>query len=145
MRKDSALFHLHSEDAPVGPLATTRAHSSLALKTAARIVIDIAHDFNDNLAGLGTINCPPTYCYLIYRAAVELISLHDSMDQIQWSQDLETLREASWNYGRRWQVAAHRLKSVDKAVTELVSEPPSTFSSFQPLRNEPCLTVLLDE
>jgi hypothetical protein len=105
MHEYSALFHLHSEDAPVGPVATISAHSSLALKTAARMVVDIAHNFNNTLAKLGTLNCPPTYCYLVYRATMELISLHDSMDQTQWSHDLETLRQASWHYGRRWQVA----------------------------------------
>jgi hypothetical protein len=149
-----ALFHLHSKDAPAasldyvdgsGPLTRTSAASSLALKTAARMVVDIARNFNHNLAKFNTITCPPTYCYVIYRATMELISLHDSIDHTQWSQDLETLREASWNYSRRWQVGAHYLESVDKAVTELLSEPPSTFSSFQPLRNDPCLLVLLDE
>ncbi|OXV07140.1 hypothetical protein Egran_05095 [Elaphomyces granulatus] len=154
IREVSALFHLHSKDAPAasldyvdgsGPSTSTSAASSLALKTAARMVVDISRNFNHNLAKLNTITCPPTYCYVIHRAAMELISLHDSIDHAQWSQDLETLREASWNYSRRWQVGAHHLKSVDKAVTELLSEPPSTFSSFQPLRNDPCLLVLLDE
>jgi hypothetical protein len=68
------------------------------------MVVDISRNFNHNLAKLNTITCPPTYCYVIYRAAMELISLHDSIDHTQWSQDLETLREASWNYSRRWQV-----------------------------------------
>jgi hypothetical protein len=57
---------------------------------------------------LGKINMialPPTYCYIIYRAAEELISFYGSTDRVPWLQDLEVLREASWHYGRRWQMA----------------------------------------
>ena len=171
IREDSALFLLHSKDAQAasldynssGPLVASAA-SSLALKTAARIVVDVARNFNDSLAKVNMIARPPTYCHVIYRATIELISLHNSMDRIQWSQDLEILREASWNYSRRWQVAgmpapssirylvsvssrlaAHYLKSVDKAATGLLPEPLYTFSSFQPLPNDPCLITLLDK
>jgi hypothetical protein len=110
--EDSALFLLHSEDAPAASLdyngsrpLVASAASSLALKTATRIVVDVARNFNDSLAKINMITRPPTYCYIIYRAAMELISLHDSMNRTQWSQDLEVLREAIWNYSRRWQVA----------------------------------------
>jgi hypothetical protein len=68
-------------------------------------VVDIARNFNDSLANVNMIARPPTYCHVIYRATVELLSLYDSTDRIQWSQDLEILREANWNYSRRWQVA----------------------------------------
>ena len=112
IHEDSALFLLHSEDAPAtsldyngsGPVVANAA-SSLALRTATRIAVDVARNFNDNLAKVNMIARPPTYCYIIYRATIELISLRDSMDRTQWSQDLEILREASWNYSRRWQVA----------------------------------------
>ena len=83
--------------------------SSLALKTAGRIVIDVARSFNRSLGKINMIAIPPTYCYIIFRAAEELISFHDSTNRGQWSQDLEVLREASWHYGRRWQMAGRRL------------------------------------
>lgn len=84
------LFLLYSKDAQAisldynsgRPLVASVA-SSLALKTAARIVVDIACNFNNSLAKVNMIACPPTYCHVIYHATVELISLHDSMDRIQ--------------------------------------------------------------
>ena len=145
-------------------VATTA--SSLALKTAGRIVIDVARSFNRSLGKINMIAIPPTYCYIIFRATEELISFHGSTDRGQWSQDLEVLREASWHYGRRWQIAskhllwpirtfqsklltcfnlAHHLKSVDKAIASLEPNPPLTFCSFEPLQNHPCLITLFDE
>jgi hypothetical protein len=88
-------------------VATTA--SSLALKTAGRIVIDVARSFNHCLGKINMIALPPTYCYIIFRATEELISFHGSTNRDQWSQDLEVLREASWHYGRRWQMAGRRL------------------------------------
>lgn len=146
-------------------LIVARTASSLALKTAGRIVIDVARSFNRCLGEINMIAIPPTYCYIIFRATEELISLHASTNRVQWSQDLEVLREASWHYGRRWQMAgrrllspvgtfqfkltgfilAHNLKSVDKAITSLEPTPPLTFCSFEPLRNHPCLMTLFDE
>lgn len=153
----AALFVLHGGSSPSGFLPVvpvdiqgndrilSATASSLALKTAGRIVIDVARSFNRSLGKINMIAIPPTYCYIIFRAAEELISLHDSTNRGQWSQDLEVLREASWHYGRRWQMAAHHLKSVDRSIAKLEPNPPLTFCSFEPLRNHPCLITLFDE
>jgi hypothetical protein len=144
-------------------IAATTA-SSLALKMAERIVIDVARSFNRCMGKINMIALPPTYCYIIFRATEELISFHSSTDPDQWSQDLEVLREASWHYGRRWQMGGKRLlvfpvrsfnltcfnlarhlKSVDKATARLEPSPPLAFRSFEPLPNHPCLTTLFEE
>jgi hypothetical protein len=97
----SALFKDSDQSGPMVALTA----SSLAMKTAARIVVDVAHSFNSSLKKINMIALPPTYCYIIYRATKELISVCGSMDRVQWSRDLEILREACWNYSRRWQIA----------------------------------------
>ena len=112
----SALFVLHSGNSHSIPPAThldidnnkcnaATTKSSLARKTAGRIVIDVARSFNNCLGEISSVTLPPTYCYIIYRAIQELIAINDRRDRIQLFQDLEVLRETCWHYGRRWQMA----------------------------------------
>jgi hypothetical protein len=77
----------------------------MAVKTIVRMVVDIAHTINNHYRKINIVSFPPTYCHVIYRATMELISLRNAMDEEEWSGALETLREATWNYGRRWQAA----------------------------------------
>jgi hypothetical protein len=69
------------------------------------MVVDVAHTINNHYRKINIISFPPTYCHAIYRATLELISFRDDMDNAEWTKALETLREATWNYGRRWQAA----------------------------------------
>lgn len=41
----------------------------------------------------------------MYRAAMVMMPLYERMGHTQWYQDMEILRESSWNYSRRWQAA----------------------------------------
>ncbi|TFB02826.1 hypothetical protein CCMA1212_005213 [Trichoderma ghanense] len=79
--------------------------SSMAIKTIVRMVVDIAHTINNHYRKINIVSFPPTYCHVIYRATLELISFRNDMDKDEWTRALETLREATWNYGRRWQAA----------------------------------------
>ncbi|KAL7807512.1 hypothetical protein V8C44DRAFT_186372 [Trichoderma aethiopicum] len=79
--------------------------SSMAIKTIVRMVVDIAHTINNHYRKINIVSFPPTYCHVIYRATMELIALRNDMDEEEWKSALETLREATWNYGRRWQAA----------------------------------------
>ena len=141
-------------------VATTA--SSLALKTAERIVIDVARSFNRCLGEINMVALPPTYYYILFRIIEEVISFHRSTDRGQWSQDLEVLRVASWHYDQRWQIAGKRLLwpirtlltyfnlvchliSTDRATARLEPSPPLTFRSFEPLRNHPSLITLFNE
>ncbi|PTB65834.1 hypothetical protein BBK36DRAFT_1202882 [Trichoderma citrinoviride] len=79
--------------------------SSMAVKTIVRMIVDIAHTINNHYRKINIVSFPPTYCQVIYRATLELISFRNDMDEGEWTRALETLREATWNYGRRWQAA----------------------------------------
>ncbi|RFU76987.1 hypothetical protein TARUN_5234 [Trichoderma arundinaceum] len=79
--------------------------SSLAVKTTVRMIVDVAYTINNHYRRVNIISFPPTYSHVIYRATLELISFHNEMDKAEWAEALETLREATWNYGRRWQAA----------------------------------------
>ncbi|KAL7906043.1 hypothetical protein GGI35DRAFT_113459 [Trichoderma velutinum] len=120
-----------------------RVASSLVVKTIVRMVVDVADTINNHYRKLNIISFPPTYCHVMYRATLELISFHDDMDEAEWSTALETLREATWNYGRRWQAAAKHLETVDNVLSDLLSDSPSTFNYFRPIQNDPCLIALL--
>ncbi|UKZ49228.1 hypothetical protein TrVGV298_003473 [Trichoderma virens] len=119
--------------------------SSLAVKTIVRMVVDVAHTINNHYRKINIISFPPTYCHAIYRATLELISFRDDMDNAEWTKALETLREATWNYGRRWQAAAKHLQSVNDVLSGVLPHSPSTFNSFQPIQNDPCLVALLSK
>ncbi|KAL7821763.1 hypothetical protein V8C26DRAFT_426535 [Trichoderma gracile] len=117
--------------------------SSMAVKTIVRMVVDIAHTINNHYRKINIVSFPPTYCHVIYRATMELISLRNDMDEEEWTTALETLREATWNYGRRWQAAAKYLQTVDSVLLDVLPDSPSTFNRFQPIENDPCVVALL--
>ncbi|KAL7944919.1 hypothetical protein V8C42DRAFT_353258 [Trichoderma barbatum] len=119
--------------------------SSIAVKSIVRMVVDVADTINNHYRKINIIGFPPTYCHVIYRATLELISFRDDMDKAEWTRALETLREATWNYGRRWQAAAKHLQSVDDVLSGVLPNSPSTFNSFQPIQNDPCLVALLSK
>ncbi|KAL7939270.1 hypothetical protein V8C35DRAFT_4455 [Trichoderma chlorosporum] len=121
------------------------AASSLARQTIVRMVVDVSDTINNHYRKINIISFPPTYCHAIYRATLELISLRDDMDEAEWTSALETLREATWNYGRRWQAAAKHLQIVDDVLSGVLPDSPSTFNSFQPIENDPCLVTLLSK
>lgn len=75
------------------------------------MVVDVARSFNHCFPKINPMSLPPTYPHVLYLATAELLTLHTEIDQIQWREDLEILREAIWNYSRRWQ-AAGRFLSV---------------------------------
>lgn len=123
------------------------------------MVIDVADTINKYYHQANIISFTPTYSHVIYRATLELISFRDDMDKAEWTGALETLREATWIYGRRWQAAgkclisshndvllmsrlAKHLRSVDSVLSNL-SDLPSTFNTFQPAQNDPFLVTLL--
>ncbi|KAJ4862520.1 fungal specific transcription factor domain-containing protein [Trichoderma breve] len=122
-----------------------RVASALVVKTIVRMVVDVADTINNHYRKINIISFPPTYCHVIYRATLELISFRDDMDEAEWTAALETLREATWNYGRRWQAAAKHLQAVDNVLSDLMSDSPSTFNYFQPIQNDPCLVALLSK
>ncbi|KAL7954087.1 hypothetical protein V8C34DRAFT_295430 [Trichoderma compactum] len=122
-----------------------RVASALVVKTIVRMVVDVADTINNHYRKINIISFPPTYCHVIYRATLELISFRDDMDEAEWTTALETLREATWNYGRRWQAAAKHLQAVDNVLSDVLSDSPSTFNYFQPIQNDPCLVALLSK
>ncbi|KAL6876921.1 hypothetical protein J3F83DRAFT_429571 [Trichoderma novae-zelandiae] len=79
--------------------------SPIAIKTIVRMIVDVAHTINNHYRKISIVSFPPTYCHVIYWATLELITFRDDMDEEEWTRALETLREATWNYGRRWQAA----------------------------------------
>lgn len=89
--------------------------SALVVKTIVRMVVDVADTINNHYRKINIISFPPTYCHVIYRATLELISFRDDMDEAEWATALETLREATWNYGRRWQ-AAGKLSFMNNGI-----------------------------
>ncbi|KAL7927055.1 hypothetical protein ACQKWADRAFT_279404 [Trichoderma austrokoningii] len=119
--------------------------SSLAVQTIVRMIVDISKTINYHYRDVNVLSFPPSYSHVVYRATLELISFHGHMDNTEWATSLETLREATWNYGRRWQAAAKNLQSVDSILTSMLSDSPSTFNSFQPMQNDPCLVALLSK
>ncbi|KAH8124895.1 hypothetical protein ACSS6W_005137 [Trichoderma asperelloides] len=119
--------------------------SSLAIQTIIRMIVDISQTINTHYRDVNVISFPPSYSHVVYRATLELISFHGDMDNKEWATALETLREATWNYGRRWQAAAKNLQVVDSILSSMLSDSPSTFNSFQPMQNDPCLVALLSK
>jgi hypothetical protein len=79
--------------------------SSLAVQTIVRMIVDISRTINNHYFDINVLSFPPSYSHVVYRATLELISFHGAMDNTEWTTALETLREATWNYGRRWQAA----------------------------------------
>ncbi|KAL6794203.1 hypothetical protein J3E68DRAFT_366663 [Trichoderma sp. SZMC 28012] len=151
-----SLLLLHSRHPPLtaddlckgdfkGFQPSCRVASALVVKTIVRMVVDVADTINNHYRKINIISFPPTYCHVIYRATLELISFRDDMDEAEWTTALETLREATWNYGRRWQAAAKHLQAVDNVLSDLLSDSPSTFNHFQPIQNDPCLVALLSK
>lgn len=69
------------------------------------MIVDISQTINTHYRDVNVISFPPSYSHVVYRATLELISFHGDMDNKEWATALETLREATWNYGRRWQAA----------------------------------------
>jgi hypothetical protein len=110
--------------------------SSYAVKTTVRMVVDIAQTINCHYRKANVIAFPPSYSHAIYRATLELISFHGDMDKVEWTSALETLREATWNYGRRWQAAGMYSSipshsSTDLNVTNII-RPSLQRSIFNP-------------
>jgi hypothetical protein len=79
--------------------------SSVACQTIIRMIVDISQTINAHYFDINVLSFPPSYSHVVYRATLELISFHGDMDNTEWTAALETLREATWNYGRRWQAA----------------------------------------
>lgn len=69
------------------------------------MIVDISKTINSRNRDVNLLSFPPSYSHVIYRATLELMSFHGYMDSTEWATSLETLREATWNYGRRWQAA----------------------------------------
>lgn len=69
------------------------------------MIVDISRTINSHYFDINVLSFPPSYSHVVYRATLELISFHGDMDNTEWTTALETLREATWNYGRRWQAA----------------------------------------
>lgn len=109
------------------------------------MIVDISQTINTHCRDVNVISFPPSYSHVVYRATLELISFHGDMDNTEWATALETLREATWNYGRRWQAAAKNLQVVDSILSSMLSDSPSTFDSFQPMQSDPCLVTLLSK
>ncbi|KAJ2968180.1 hypothetical protein NQ176_g9304 [Zarea fungicola] len=139
----AALFLIHGPcmARPVhftGLRDASNAASSLAMQTIIQIAVDIGYHFNTVSNTLNMTKVPPTCPQVLYLAAVQLLHSSDT-DRAESTERVEVLREALWNYSRRWQVAAHYLEEVDQAVLKQWSKPPSTPYMFQPLENDSSL------
>lgn len=85
-------------------MMSSDAASSLAMQTIIQIAVDIGYHFNSVSNTLNMTKVPPTCPQVLYLAAVQLLHSSDT-DRTESAERVEVLREALWNYSRRWQVA----------------------------------------
>lgn len=86
--------------------SSTSEISKYALRSAVRIVMVVSDHFNANISRFNMMAIPPTYTYIIYRAAMSIIMLGDEVDSEQLVNDFQNLRRTCWYMSHRWEIAS---------------------------------------
>ncbi|KAH8807711.1 hypothetical protein F5884DRAFT_345640 [Xylogone sp. PMI_703] len=90
--------------------------SKSALQSAIRIVITVSYHFNENIFRFNMMAIPPSYSYVIYRAAMAFIMFADEVGSEQWETDFQGLRRTCWYISHRWKVAKKYLDTIDRTA-----------------------------